>query len=90
VVITVNQFFTAGRVVAGSDLLTVLPRHFLPSTGMQDELLVVELPFEVPPVRVDMVWHRRAQALAAQRWLREAISEVARSWSPITAAAVGQ
>ena len=90
VVITVNQFFTAGRVVAGSDLLTVLPRHFLPSTGMQDELLVVELPFEVPPVRVDMVWHRRAQALAAQRWLREAIGEVARSWSPITAAAVGQ
>ena len=90
VVITVNQFFTAGRVVAGSDLLTVLPRHFLPSTGMQDELLVVELPFEVPPVRVDMVWHRRAQALAAQRWLREAISEVARSWSPITAAAVDQ
>ena len=57
---------------------------------MQDELLVVELPFEVPPVRVDMVWHRRAQALAAQRWLREAISEVARSWSPITAAAVDQ
>jgi DNA-binding transcriptional LysR family regulator len=29
IVLTVNQFFTAGRVVARSDLLTVLPRHFV-------------------------------------------------------------
>jgi DNA-binding transcriptional LysR family regulator len=29
VVLTVNQFFTAGRVVANSNLLTVLPRHFV-------------------------------------------------------------
>ena len=78
VVLTVNQFFTAGRVVVGSDLLTVLPRHFLPSTGMRDEIAVVDLPFEVPPVRVDMVWHRRMQAQAAQLWLRAAVSDAAR------------
>ena len=39
VVITVNQFFTAGRVVVGSDLLTVLPRHFIPVTGIADKLV---------------------------------------------------
>jgi DNA-binding transcriptional LysR family regulator len=78
VVLTVNQFFTAGRVVAGSNLLTVLPRHFLPSTGMHDEIVVVDLPFEVPPVRVDMVWHRRTQAQAAQQWLRTAVSDAAK------------
>jgi len=78
VVLTVNQFFTAGRAVVGSDLLTVLPRHFLPSTGMRDEIAVVDLPFDVPPVRVDMVWHRRMQAQAAQLWLREAVSEAAK------------
>lgn len=78
VVLTVNQFFTAGRVVVGSDLLTVLPRHFLPSTGMRDEIAVVDLPFEVPPVRVDMVWHRRMQAQAAQLWLRAAVSDAAK------------
>ncbi len=78
VVLTVNQFFTAGRVVAGSDLLTVLPRHFLPSTGISDEFAVVNLPFEVPPVRVDMVWHRRAHAVSAQQWLRTAVSDAAK------------
>ena len=59
IVLTVNQFFTAGRVVAASDLLTVLPRHFVGVTGMAGELVVRELPFEVPPVHVDALWHRR-------------------------------
>jgi DNA-binding transcriptional LysR family regulator len=36
IVVTVNQFFTAGRVVANSDLLTVLPRHFVTVTGIDD------------------------------------------------------
>jgi DNA-binding transcriptional LysR family regulator len=77
IVLTVNQFFTAGRVVAGSDLLTVLPRHFLASTGIRDEFAVTELPFTVPPVQVDMVWHRRTNTLAAQKWLRATVSDVA-------------
>ena len=38
VVLTVNQFFTAARVVINSDLLTILPRHFVPVTGMQEQL----------------------------------------------------
>ena len=56
----------------------MLPRHFLPSTGMRDEIAVVDLPFAVPPVRVDKVWHRRMQTKAAQLWLREAVSDAAK------------
>lgn len=77
VVLTVNQFFTAGRVVAGSDLLTVLPRHFLPETGMADELVLRELPFEVPRVHVEALWHRRAQHSSAHQWLRDAVLQAA-------------
>lgn len=77
VVLTVNQFFTAGRVVVGSDLLTVLPRHFVPSTGMSAELKMSELPFAVPKVQVDMVWHQRTRASAAQHWLRSALGDAA-------------
>jgi DNA-binding transcriptional LysR family regulator len=79
IVLTVNQFFTAGRVVVGSDLLTVLPRHFLPSTGMSAELAVSELPFAVPKVQVDMVWHQRTRPSAAQQWLRSALSDAAKA-----------
>src|SRR3989338_6080628 len=35
----VTQFFTAGRVVPGSALRPVLPRHFVPVTGIADALV---------------------------------------------------
>ncbi|MFH0133090.1 LysR family transcriptional regulator [Variovorax sp. VaC1] len=73
IVVTVNQFFTAGRVVANSDLLTVLPRHFVTVTGIDDQLVLRDLPFDQPPVHVDAVWHRRAQHGHAHEWLRTAL-----------------
>ena len=79
VVLTVNQFFTAGRVVANTDLLTVLPRHFLGATGMEAELATAELPLAVPEVHVDSLWHRQRQHDSAHRWLREAVARAAHS-----------
>lgn len=73
IVLTVNQFFTAGRVVASSDLITVLPRHFLRETGMREVLVTRPLPFEVPPVHVEALWLRSRGADAAHAWLREAL-----------------
>ncbi len=78
IVLTVNQFFTAGRVVANSDLLTVLPRHFISVTGIADQLVLRELPFRVPAVHVDALWHRRMQHNSAHSWLRAVISHLPR------------
>lgn len=77
VVLTVNQFFTAGRVVANSNLLTVLPRHFVRVTGIADQLVLRPLPFDVSPVHVDAVWHRRSQQRSAHAWLRQALVRAA-------------
>jgi DNA-binding transcriptional LysR family regulator len=74
VVLTVNQFFTAGKVVVHSDLLTVLPRHFVNVTGYADELVIRELPFNVPPIQVDALWHQRLDAAAPHAWLRQQIA----------------
>ncbi|MEO8858472.1 MAG: LysR family transcriptional regulator [Burkholderiaceae bacterium] len=74
VVLTVNQFFTAGRVVANSNLLTVLPRHFVGVTGIADELVLRDIPFEVPAVHVDTLWHGRQDQSSAHRWMRQAIA----------------
>ena len=78
VVLTVNQFFTAGRVVATTDLLTVLPRHFLGATGMAHELAWQELPLSVPTVHVDALWHRQTIHQSAHRWLRQAVERASR------------
>jgi DNA-binding transcriptional LysR family regulator len=77
VVLTVNQFFTAGRVVANSNLLTVLPQHFVPVTGIAQALLQRELPFAVPTVQVDALWHHRLTADPAHAWLRNVLQGVA-------------
>jgi DNA-binding transcriptional LysR family regulator len=76
IVLTVNQFFTAGRVVANSNLLTVLPRHFVSVTGISDQLLLRELPFDVPPVHVDALWHRRLHHDSAHQWLRAVVAHL--------------
>ena len=73
VVLTVNQFFTAGRVVSTSDLLTVLPLHFLGATGMEAELTHCELPLDLPHVHVDALWRRQQHGQSSHRWLREAV-----------------
>lgn len=76
IVLTVNQFFTAGRVVANSNLLTVLPRHFVSVTGIADQLVLRELPFEVPAVHVDALWHRRLHHNSAHEWLRDTVAQL--------------
>jgi DNA-binding transcriptional LysR family regulator len=70
ILLTVNQFFTAGRVVANSDLITVLPKHLIASTGMTDALVYKELPFTLPAVHLDMLWHERDARSPAHKWLR--------------------
>jgi DNA-binding transcriptional LysR family regulator len=83
VTVTVNQFFTAGRVVAQSDLLTVLPRHFVGATGLADSIVWRPLPFIVPTVHVDALWHKRQQNSAAQDWLRRAVVRAAERAGPM-------
>ncbi|MEY2654636.1 MAG: hypothetical protein RLZZ524_1664 [Pseudomonadota bacterium] len=75
-VLTVNQFFTAGRVVAETDLLTVLPKAFLPVTGSPGYLVVRPLPLPLAALHVHMLWHRRLDRHPAQQWLREQIQAV--------------
>jgi DNA-binding transcriptional LysR family regulator len=77
IVLTVNQFFTAGRVVANSNLLTVLPRHFVNVTGIAHELVLRALPFEVPQMHVDSLWHRRQAQRSDHAWLRLAVAAAA-------------
>src|SRR6478672_4849604 len=70
ILLTVNQFFTAGRVVASSDLVTTLPRHLIASTGITGALITKELPFALSNVHVDMLGHERDTRNPAHAWLR--------------------
>ncbi|MFZ6655104.1 LysR family transcriptional regulator [Undibacterium sp. TJN19] len=79
ILLTVNQFFTGGRVVANSDLLTVLPKHLISATGMTDALVWQELPFSMPDVHIDMLWHERDGRNPAHQWLRQNLIDMTHS-----------
>jgi DNA-binding transcriptional LysR family regulator len=64
-------------MVVNSDLLTVLPRHFVPTTGISNELFLCDLPFKVPTLHVDALWHRRKHAQSDHRWLRDVLINIA-------------
>ncbi|MBI5719146.1 MAG: LysR family transcriptional regulator [Burkholderiales bacterium] len=77
VLITVSQFATAGAMVQQSDLITVLPRSYVPATGFAAELVMRDLPFEMPRIDVGLLWHRRHEQDTAQHWLRGTLRQAA-------------
>jgi len=77
--LTVNQFSTAARVVHESDLIAVLPRSFVPASGLADGLAIRPFPGSLPPIEVSLLWHRRHERDAAQRWLRQSFGATARA-----------
>ncbi len=77
IVLTVNQYFTAGRVVANSNLLTVLPACFVGATGYHEHVVTRPLPFRLGGLQVAMLWHRRNDAASSHQWLRARLLEAA-------------
>ncbi len=86
IVLTVNQFFTAGRVVAQSDLLTVLPASFVDATGYKEQLVERPLPLELARIHVVAMWHVRDDHRSSHRWLRARLVEASRATQPMGAA----
>ena len=79
VVLTVNQYFTAGRVVAHSDLITVLPAFFISATGFLEKVVTRPLPFAMAGLHIEMLWHMRHDRASAHEWLRAAMLVAART-----------
>jgi DNA-binding transcriptional LysR family regulator len=77
IVLTVNQYFTAGRVVANSNLLTVLPAYFVSATGYREQVVTRPLPFQLAGLHVAMLWHLRHDRSSQHQWLRARLLEAA-------------
>jgi len=65
-------------MLINSDRLAVVPRRVAATLASVCPLAVRELPFVSPRIGLSMIWHRRVDNQAANRWLREAIKVSAR------------
>ena len=72
----VPHYLAIPALVASTDLLGTIPsplaRHFAPGYGLQ----VAAFPFDVPPIQVSMIGHRKQEHSAGLRWLQEQILQV--------------
>jgi len=77
VVMTVPHFLMAPHLVAGSDLLCVLPGRVARRLAEPLGLLLRPPPLPLPGFNLSMVWHPRLERAAAQAWLRQLVVQVA-------------
>jgi DNA-binding transcriptional LysR family regulator len=57
-------------------LLAVVPRHLIAAIGLTDLVIGREMPFDLPPVHVDMLWHERHARDPAHRWIRDMLYDI--------------
>jgi DNA-binding transcriptional LysR family regulator len=71
VVLEVPHFVAVPYIVAASDLIATVPEALALATAPALGLQVFAPPLKLPPISIALYWHRRQQADAANRWLRE-------------------
>ncbi|MBN8489449.1 MAG: LysR family transcriptional regulator [Burkholderiales bacterium] len=79
------HFGLAPRMVADSRLVLTTGRQFCQRYLDRLPLRIVRCPAGFPAMAYYQLWHERAHAAPAQRWLREQVREVARSLAGVSA-----
>jgi DNA-binding transcriptional LysR family regulator len=62
------------RVVAGTDLVLTLPSRLAKSLSAAGRLRALPMPFDLPPIALNMQWHERVHRDLGHGWLRRTIA----------------
>lgn len=75
--VCVPQYLGAAQLAASSALVVTVPASIALRAAASYPLAIHELPFEVPPLELYVVWHERSHQDPGHRWLREELKAVA-------------
>ncbi|WP_430461728.1 LysR substrate-binding domain-containing protein [Thalassolituus sp. LLYu03] len=67
----VSSFVAIPPVVANTDLIAVVPQRLAQQAPWADALQQAPLPFDCPPVALQLIWHQSRERDQAHLWLRE-------------------
>jgi DNA-binding transcriptional LysR family regulator len=70
------HFMSVPLLIAGSDMMTVVPQAVGTIYARLLNLQLLPLPFSVPAVELKQFWHRRANADPEILWLRKLVAEL--------------
>lgn len=74
IVLTVPSWFEMRRVIAGTDLIAVVPRHWADNAAFSAGCVGRDLPLRGIALSVELVWHPRDTSDMGHAWLRALIA----------------
>jgi DNA-binding transcriptional LysR family regulator len=69
VAVSVPHYAAVAPILSQTDLVATLPRRLAERAAAQENLVVLELPYEPLSVPVEAIWHRRTDRDDGVRWL---------------------
>jgi DNA-binding transcriptional LysR family regulator len=78
VVYSVPRVWSMPAIVASTDLVCVLPRHFSEYVADKFDLQIHEPPMKISEQHMYMMWHVKMDDDPGHKWLRETLQAVAR------------
>jgi len=79
IVASTESFTAAPFLLRGTPLLTLLPRRLGERMRQAAEIRLLELPFDVPPLREKLAWNPRFTSSPGHAWMRAQLVEAART-----------
>ncbi|HEX3574282.1 MAG TPA: LysR family transcriptional regulator [Rhodopila sp.] len=79
IVMTVPSWFAMRRVVAGTDLVAVVPRHWTADPSFATGCICRDLPLDDVALSVELVWHARDTTDSGIAWLRATLADLLRA-----------
>ena len=77
IVASTESFTTAPFLLRGSPCLAVVPRRLGERLREAADIRLLELPFELPPLREKLVWNPRFTSSPAHAWMRDLMVAIA-------------
>ena len=79
--VTLPHMFAVPALLRQTDLAATLPRRVALHSAQAGDLLMFPTPISLPQISFHMIWHRRNDENASQRWLRDRVEEVAATFA---------
>lgn len=69
------NIYSALSIIAQTNLLAIIPKSIALKYSLHYPLQLVDLPFHIPTIDIELIWHRSLEKSLAQIWFRNTIIE---------------
>ncbi len=76
VAVTVNHFAVVPQLLRESNMIAVVPKIATGGAGYQQGIWYTEVPFELDPTSIYLIWHTRHDRDPGLLWMRQKVEEI--------------